>query len=133
MMQKFVYSNLSCSLFAHSQPEDAFIKMASLKIDFLFFKQLKNHVLIYLTGATQIKTPEYTETKSYFYSFTYEKNIFSSQFILAAGRFFFKFVGRQKSRGFNTKIFSACLIYKPGFYFFSLHKIQISKQHSLIN
>ena len=39
------------------QPEDTFIKMASLKIDFYFevFKQLKNHVLSYLTGATQHK------------------------------------------------------------------------------
>ena len=37
-----------------TQPEDTFIKMASLKIDFYFefLKQLKNHVLIYLTGAT---------------------------------------------------------------------------------
>ena len=37
-----------------TQPEDAFIKMASLKTDFCFevFKQLKNHVLIYITGAT---------------------------------------------------------------------------------
>ena len=37
------------------QPEDTFIKkMASPKIDFYFevFKQLKNHVLSYLTGAT---------------------------------------------------------------------------------
>ena len=34
-----------------------FIKMVSLKIDFYFeiFKQLKNRVLIYLTGATQHK------------------------------------------------------------------------------
>ena len=39
------------------QPEDTFIKMASLKIDFCFevFKQLENHVLSYLTGATQHK------------------------------------------------------------------------------
>ena len=36
------------------QPEDAFIKMASPKIDYYFeaFKQLKNHILSYLTGAT---------------------------------------------------------------------------------
>ena len=36
------------------QPEDTFIKMASLKIDFYFevFKQLKTHALSYLTGAT---------------------------------------------------------------------------------
>ena len=37
-----------------TQLEYTFIKTASLKIDFQFevFKQLKNHVLIYLTGAT---------------------------------------------------------------------------------
>ena len=36
------------------QPEDIFIKMASPKIDFYIevFKQLKNHVLSYLTVAT---------------------------------------------------------------------------------
>ena len=36
------------------QPEDIFIKMASPKIDFYIkvFKQLKNHVLSYLMGAT---------------------------------------------------------------------------------
>ena len=36
------------------QPEDAFIKMASLKIHFYFevFKQLKNHVLSYLAEVT---------------------------------------------------------------------------------
>ena len=38
------------------QPEDTFVKMASPKIDFSeVFKQLKNHVLSYLTGATQHK------------------------------------------------------------------------------
>ena len=37
-----------------TQPEDTFIKMASLKINFDFkvLKQLKNHVWIYLTRAT---------------------------------------------------------------------------------
>ena len=35
------------------QPKDAFIKMALPKLNFYFqtFKQLKNHVLSYLTGA----------------------------------------------------------------------------------
>ena len=35
------------------QPEQTFIKMASLKIDFHFevLRQLKNHVLCYLLGA----------------------------------------------------------------------------------
>ena len=39
------------------------------------------------------------------------------------GRIFCEFVVRQKSCGFSTKMFSACWRYKPGFYFFSLHKI----------
>ena len=47
--------------------------------------------------------------------------------------FFCEFVGRQTSCGFNTKILSVCLRSKPGFYFFSLHKIQMSKQHRLSN
>ena len=100
-----------------------------------------------------IKTQEFTETNSYFYSFTYGKNIFSSSsyqwidflwicwqaeklwiqhqnilclieiqtrllfFLLACDR---KAVGKQKSYGFNTKIFSAWWEYKPGFYFFLL-------------
>ena len=36
------------------EPEDTFIKMALLEIDFYFevFKQLKNYVLSYLTAAT---------------------------------------------------------------------------------
>ena len=36
------------------QPEDTFIKMDSLKIGFSFevFKQLKKHILSYLTEAT---------------------------------------------------------------------------------
>ena len=39
------------------QPEDTFIKMASLKIDFYFevFKQLKTCVFSYLTGAIKHK------------------------------------------------------------------------------
>ena len=62
-----------------------------------------------------IKTHEFTETNSYFYSFTYEKNIFSGSFIWPVGRFFREFIGRQKSCGFNTKILSAWWRYKPGF------------------
>ena len=61
------------------------------------------------------------------------KKTFSSQFILPGGRFFCEFVARKKNCGLNTKIFSACLKYKPGFYFFSLYKTQMSKQHRLIN
>ena len=63
-----------------------------------------------------IKTQEFTETNSYFYSFTYEKNIFSSSSYQWVD-FLWEFAGRQKSCGFNTKILSACWRYKPGFYF----------------
>ena len=100
---------LICSLC--KQPEGAFIKMASLKIDFSFdvFKQLQNHILSYLTGATL----EFTETNSYFYSLTSEKK----KTYLAvhhtgktrrytSGQICCEFVCRQKSCGFNTKIFS---------------------------
>ena len=40
-----------------AQATQFFIKMALLETDFYFevFKQLKNHVLSYLTGATQHK------------------------------------------------------------------------------
>ena len=43
-----------CLLNFLKQPEDIFIKMASPKIGFYIevFKQLKNHVLSYLTVAT---------------------------------------------------------------------------------
>ena len=30
--------------------------------------------------------------------------------------------------GFSAKVLPTCWIYKPGFYFFSLHKIKMSKQ-----
>ena len=54
--------------------------MASLKIDFYFevFEQLKKHVLSFSQEQHSMKTLEFTETNSYFYSFTYEKYIFSS-------------------------------------------------------
>ena len=54
-----------------------------------------------------IKTLEFTETNSFFHSFTYEKNIFSSSSYQWVD-FLWEFIGRQKSCGFNTKIFSAC-------------------------
>ena len=78
-----------------------------------------------------IKTLEFTETNSYFHSFTYEKNIFSSSSYQWVD-FLWEFAGRQKNCGFNTKIFSAFLKYKPGLYFSSLHQMQMSKQHRLI-
>ena len=63
------------------QPEDTFInKMASPKIDFYFevFKQLKTMCWVISQEQHSIKTLEFIETNSYFYSFTFEKNTFSS-------------------------------------------------------
>ena len=61
------------------QPEDTFIKMASLKIDFYFevFKQLKNHVFHVISQEQHsIKAQEFPGTNNYFYSFTYEKKTY---------------------------------------------------------
>ena len=119
------------------QPEDTFIKMASLKIDFYFevFKQLKIMFWVISQKQHSIKTLKFTKPDTYFYSFTCEKknNLAVSSSYHQRVDFFCQFVGRQISCGFNTKIFSAYLRYKPGFYFFSLYKIQMSKQHRLIN
>ena len=48
----FIYEDLMQSICKH--PEHTFIKMALLKIDFYFevFKQPKNYLLSYPTGAT---------------------------------------------------------------------------------
>ena len=108
--------------------------MTSLKIDFYFevFKQLK-HVLSYFTGVYS-HWDLLELTAIFIASLVKKKIIFSSQFILPpVGRFFCEFVGRQISWGFNTKIFSAYLRYKPGFYFFSSYTIEMSKQHRLMN
>ena len=53
MTQKFAYSMFQFSKSICKQAEDTFTMMASLKIDSYseVFKQLKNHILSYLTGA----------------------------------------------------------------------------------
>ena len=134
MTQKFVYSIFYGSLFTKSQNILLSRWLHPKLISTLkFLSNYKTMFSVISQEQHSIKALEFTETNSYFYSFTYEKKKHIQQFILAVGRFFCEFVGRQKSCGFNTKIFSACLRYKPGFYFFSLHKIQMSKQHRLIN
>ena len=134
MTQKFVYSIFYCSLFAHSQKILLSRWPHSKLISTLKFLRATEKTMFWFTSQEEhsIKTLDFTETNSYFYSFTYEKNIFSSSSYQWVD-FIWEFVGRQKSCGFNTKIFSACLRYKPGFYFSSLHEIQMSKQHRLIN
>ena len=58
--------------------------ISSLKL----LSKLKNHALIYLTGAPQHKeTMEFSETNSYFHSLTYKKNIFSSSSYIPVDRF----------------------------------------------
>ena len=51
--------------------------------------RLLNFLMQFIISQEQhsIKTLEFTETNRYFYSFTYEKNIFSG-FILPVGRFY---------------------------------------------
>ena len=130
MTQKFVYLIFEYSLFANNllsrwlHPK----LISTLK----FLSNCKTMFLVISQEQHSIKTLEFTETDSYFHSFTYEKNIFSSSSYQWVD-FLWEFAGRQKSCGFNTKIFSACWRYKPGFYFFSLHKIQMSKHDRLIN
>ena len=69
-----------------------------------------------------------TYYNSYFCSCTYEKSIFSSSFYQ---RVFFLSFCWQKSCGFNAKVLLACWRFKPGFYFFFLYKIKITKQHTI--
>ena len=123
-----------CSLFANSQKILLSWWLHSKLIStFKFLSNWKTMFWVISQEQHSIKTLEFTETNSYFYRLTYEKNIFTSYFFLPVGRFFCEFVGRQKSCGINTKILYACWRYKLGFYLFSLHKIQMSKQHRLIN
>ena len=75
------------------QPEDTFIQMASPKIDFYFefFKQVFKNLL----KLTAIFIASLMEKKH------------MQPFILPVDRLFCEFVGKEKSCGFNTKIFSA--------------------------
>ena len=102
---------LSFPMYANSQ------KIHSKLISTLkFLSNWKTMFWVISQEQHSIKTLEFTETNSYFHSFTYEKNIFSSSSYQWVD-FIWEFAGRQKSCGFNTKIFSACWRYKPGFYF----------------
>ena len=75
---------------------------------------------VILQEQQSIKTLEFTETNIYIYSFTCEKKIFKSSSYQWVD-FFVNLLADRKA--VNTKIFSAGLRYKPGFYFFSLNKI----------
>ena len=100
------------------QPDDTFIQMASPKIDFYFqvFKHSKTTFWIISQEQQSIKTLEFTETDSYFYSFTFSSS--SHQWID------FLWICWQKNCGFNSKILSAWWGYKPGFCFFSSQMIK---------
>ena len=79
----------------------------------------------YLTGATYHKytAPNSLQLTAIFKASPIKKTLFSSSFYQSGvgfvGGFFCEVVDRQKSCRFNTKIFSDCWRYKPGFYFFS--------------
>ena len=76
-----------------------------------------------------IKTQEFTETISYFYSFTYEKNIWRSsshQWI----DFFLWICWHTEKLWIQHQNIICLLEIQTSLLFFSLHKIQLSKQHS---
>ena len=84
-----------------------------------------------------IKTMKFTEINSYFYGFTYEKNIF----ILPVGRFssyqwvdfFVNLLADRKAVDSSAKYSLLAGDKNQASIFFSLHKMQMSKQHRLIN
>ena len=80
-----------------------------------------------------IKTLEFTGTNSYFYSFTYEENIFSNSSHQWLDFFFVNLLADRKAVDSTPKYSLLAGDTKPGFCFLSLHKIQMSKQHRLIN
>ena len=114
MTQKFVYSIFSCTQSIFKQPEDSFIKIGSPKIDFCFevFKLLKNHVLSYLTGATQHKDRNLLKIRATFIASLMKKTYLAVHLTSQWVDLLCKFVGRQESCGRNIKIFSASWRYK---------------------
>ena len=113
MTQKFVYSIFYGSLFTKSQNILLSRWLHPKLISTLkFLSNWKTMLWVIAQEQRNIKTQEFTETNSYFYSFTYEKNIFSS----SSHRWVAFFMNLLADR-FNTRIFSACWRYKLGFYF----------------
>ena len=79
MTQKFVYSIFWCSLFSNRQKILLSRWLQPKLISTLkFLSNCKTMFWVISQEQHSIKTLEFTETNSYFYSFTYEKNIFSS-------------------------------------------------------
>ena len=78
-----------------------------------------------------IKILEFIETNSYFYSFTYEKNIFSSSSHQCV--VFLRICWQTEKLWIQHQNFLCLLEIQTMLLFLSLHKIQMSKQHILIN
>ena len=85
------------------------------------------------SNIAQIHCPEFTETNSYFYSFTYIKNIFSSSSYQWGVGFFVNLLTDRKVVDSTPKYSLLVGDTNQVSIYFSLHKIQMSKQHRLIN
>ena len=119
---------LSFPMYANSQ------KIHSKLISTLkFLSNWKTMFWVISQEQHSIKTLEFTETNSYFHSFTYEKNIFSSSSYIPVDRFSLRICWQTEKLWIQHQNILCLLEIQTRLLFFSLHKIQMSKQHRLIN
>ena len=132
MTQKLVYSIFWCDLFSNRQkillPRWLHSKLIS---NFKFLSNWKTMFWVISQEQHSIKTQEFTETNSYFYSFTYEKNIFSSSSHQCV--VFLRICWQIEKLWIQQQNIFCLLEKQTRLLFFSLHKIQMSKQHRLIS
>ena len=131
--QKFVYSMFKCSLFANNQKILLSRWLHPKLISTLkFLSNCKTMFWLISQEQHSIKTQEFTETNSYFYSFTYGKNIFSSSSYQWID---FLWICWQAEKLWIQHKNILCLtrIQTRLLFFFSLHKREMSKHDRLIN
>ena len=134
MTQKFFYSIFWCSLFSNSQKILLSRWLHPKLISTLkFLSNWKTMFWVISQEQHSIKTLEFTETNSYFHSFTYEKNIFSSSSYIPVDRFSLRICWQTEKLWIQHQNILCLLEIQTRLLFFSLHKIQMSKQHRLIN
>ena len=134
MTQKFVYSIFYGSLFTKSQNILLSRWLHPKLISTLkFLSNWKTMFWVISQKQHSIKTLEFTETNSYFHSFTYEKNIFSSSSYIPVDRFSLRICWQTEKLWIQHQNIICLLEIQTRLLFFSLHKIQMSKQHRLIN
>ena len=129
MTQKFVDSICSCSLFANSQQKILLSRWLHSKLvsTLRFLSNWKTMFWIISQEQHSIKTLEFTETNSYFHSFTYEKNIFSSSSYIPVDRFSLRICWQTEKLWIQHQNILCLLEIQTRLLFFSLHKIQMGK------